>query len=329
MAPYYEESPIGAAVGVAGGFLQGQQEAKQQALQQQLLQQQIAQEAARSRLAEEEFEHTVSQDTIQNRINMGLDPRTGQPYAQGGPPPPPDNSSDAKKADWARAMSQASFKMGNTAGANYYKGLADSYDTGAYRESMGAYAQAGVGLRQAQTKNIEGLYDQQIKLAKIKASASVYAAGLRAARAGARARGNPSDSAYASALRAIGSEEVRAAVEASVIQYTQGGADWRATYDPNNPNQQSPPTLVMPQITVKNVTGPDGKQYPQPVIVYQSQPKSSASSSAAPSQTAPQEGVFSKIQHFLFGGGDSQEPTRIVNGRTYYQHADGKWYTSP
>lgn len=335
--PYYTQSPLGAGLDAAAGFFAQQQQQKNDALERQRLAAEIAAQQAEA----QRFRYEQQHDVYQDRVNAGLDPNTGKPYVPN-VPPPKKGSTDAQMADWARATSIAAMQAGNAGAGNYYKGIADSYDQGAYREAETQYTTQGkLPLAQAQTKNVEGLFAQQIKLANIHVTAQEYAAGLRAARAGARARsggGRGADTEYASALRAIGSEEVRAAVESSVIQYTQAQQNYRASFDQQGNPTQPMPQLQMPNIQIQVVPGPNGQQIPMPVIVYpqQQRPSSrssgaahSSSSSSRPAQiqpSSPSSNPLSGIVNWLHGAFENK---RTVNGKTYYQHSDGKWYATP
>ena len=77
--PYYEESPFGAAVGVAGGIFKGQQQQKE--YQQQMQQQALANAMAQRRLQDEEqYQQFDENDKLRTRaIAAGNDPDTGKP----------------------------------------------------------------------------------------------------------------------------------------------------------------------------------------------------------------------------------------------------------
>jgi len=316
--PYYEESPFGAAIGVAGGMLQGQQQAKQQAMQQEALRQEIAQRVADQRLREEELKHTISHDQIQDNISQGLNPTTGQPFFPSDPKPK-KGASDAAWADWARSAAIGAMQSGNYGAAKGYQDLATGYDTGAYREAEAEYTTKGkLPLAIAQTANVEGLFEQQLKLANIRATASEHNAGLRAARAGAKARGNPSDTAYAAALREISSESIRMAVEGAVMQYQQASMDRRATINQQGQFTQPQPTLQMPNITIQGVPGPSGQVIPIILPSGMNVPSSQKSGSSAP----PKPKKVPAGTHVKIGGIDF---VMGKDGQLHQLGASGSW----
>lgn len=250
--PFSEQSPLATAVGMAGGWFAGQQKEKELALQREQQQQasaiamaQMQMDRQRLKDSEDAAAWNKNEQVIRDRVDQGLDPQTGKPFKPS--IPPPKNGTPAQMADWARNVARLALAAGNMGIAEKYLELASNADLGDYRSAQAQYTTQGrLPLAQAQTKNVEGLFDQQVRLMGMRLNGAERVAGIRAARAGVRARGNPADSAYMSMLRSISSESVRAAVQASVDQYVQGSENWRATYDPNNPQASGPPPQYQP-----------------------------------------------------------------------------------
>ena len=246
--PFTEESPFGAAADAFGGYAAGQQIAQNQALERQRLAAEIAAQQA-----------SLKHQQIQDNIDQGLNPTTGQPFVST-IPQPGKGATDAQWADWARQTSAAAMKSGNLGIAKSYNDLATGYDTGAFRESEAQLnIQGNLPLRRsesrlddAKTVNVQHQFAHDLDMITARGVSAQSVARIRAAyrAAGGGRRGGAGSAeiesrALDAALNAASREGVNAqnALANSIYRYQ---ADLYAKDPTDNPQPQQPQMIPIP-----------------------------------------------------------------------------------
>lgn len=211
---------------------------------------------------------------------------------------------------------------------------------------------AKVGLTDAQASNVRGLFDQQLKLAEQKGATAQQVARIRAAYRGAGGgrAGNTMLQEQEFMMRAVNSVMDRRAAAYNDLQ----DSIFKMQYEAHiaDPNTYGAPTPQQYENVPQMVFSPGG----QPVQVY----VNPATGQITNQQNAPKvktntgggnvggggggnaggggggfdigkaaSAVGAGLMNIITGGGRNMQPTQQIGNKTYYKHADGKWYPTP